>query len=112
MEALNHIRMNPANVSFIAVHVGAGFHSVQKTGAYRILCDTICTEIMGMLNSGCDARQAAARAVELLEVIEEFATLHNFQRVVIYQYFLKNSPLTNAGIGSNLTLGSNLFQFI
>ncbi len=48
--------------------VGAGFHSIQKTGAYRILCDEICAEVMGMLNGGCEARTAVAHAVALLEV--------------------------------------------
>ncbi len=84
---------SPKNVAFVAVHVGAGFHSVQKTGAYRILCDDVCTEIMGMLNNGCDARKAAAHAVQLLEVNIElflilFSCLVTFSRIFeILEYY-------------------------
>ncbi|CAF0713399.1 unnamed protein product [Brachionus calyciflorus] len=67
---------------FVAVHIGAGYHSASKTGAYRNLCEKICFDVMGFLKQGYSARTACATAVALLE----------------------NSPLTNAGIGSNLTL--------
>lgn len=67
---------------FVAVHIGAGYHSQNKTPAYRELCENICREIMRLLKKQIPAREAVAEAVALLE----------------------NSPLTNAGVGSNLTL--------
>ena len=67
---------------FVAVHIGAGYHSQNKTPAYRDLCENICKEIMKLLKKQIPAREAVTEAVALLE----------------------NSPLTNAGVGSNLTL--------
>ena len=53
---------------FVALHIGAGFHSVAKTGAYRILCEKICEEVIVALKKGIEARRAVAFAIELLEV--------------------------------------------
>jgi len=71
---------------FVAVHIGAGFHSVAKTPAYKTLCENICSSVIKELNRGYSARKAVALAVALLE----------------------NSPLTNAGLGSNLTLDEKI----
>ena len=54
---------------FVAVHIGAGFHSHSKTGAYRALCDKICQEVLALLKKGWNARKAVSKAVALLEVI-------------------------------------------
>ena len=35
---------------FVSVHVGAGFHSPAKAGAYRTLCEEICCEVIQLLN--------------------------------------------------------------
>lgn len=55
---------------FVAVHIGAGFHSLAKTGAYRILCENICKEVVKLLKKGCNARTGVATAVALLEVCQ------------------------------------------
>jgi hypothetical protein len=57
-----------ASPCFVAVHVGAGYHSVAKTGAYRELCEKTCANVIELLRQGCKARTAVATAVALLEV--------------------------------------------
>ena len=71
---------------FVAVHIGAGYHSQTKTPSYRLLCENICSEVIELLKQGYSARNAVAAAVSLLE----------------------NSPMTNAGVGSNLTLSEKV----
>jgi taspase, threonine aspartase, 1 len=77
-----------SSTSFVAVHVGAGFHSVKKSGQYRKLCEDIAAQTIQFMdsNSEMNARDGACFAVSLLE----------------------NSPLTNAGFGSNLTLDGKI----
>ncbi len=53
---------------FVALHIGAGFHSKSKTGVYRDLCENICQNVMKLLKNGMSAREAVASAVALLEV--------------------------------------------
>ncbi len=53
---------------FVAVHIGAGYHSSFKTGAYRELCEQVCANVIEILKQGCNARTAVATAVALLEV--------------------------------------------
>ncbi|GAB6021704.1 taspase, threonine aspartase, 1 [Chamberlinius hualienensis] len=67
-------------VGFVGVHLGAGYHSLRKTDKYLDLCQETCLKTIECLKKGYSAVTAAATAVETLE----------------------NSPLTNAGIGSNL----------
>lgn len=38
-------------------------------GAYRLLCEQICSSVIGLLKQGCKARVAAATACALLEVL-------------------------------------------
>ncbi len=57
---------------FVSVHVGAGFHSPAKAGAYRALCEEICCEVIQLLNNGIDARKACSHAISLLEVFYKF----------------------------------------
>lgn len=67
---------------FIAVHVGAGSHSEYLTPSYQKTCKEACNAALVLLREGCNSTQAIAAAVSVLE----------------------DCPLTNAGIGSNLTL--------
>jgi hypothetical protein len=67
-EVTSRLDENLSNHCFVAVHIGAGYHSVTKSGAYRQLCETICREVLEMLMQGCTARRAVASAVALLEV--------------------------------------------
>lgn len=67
---------------FIAVHVGVGYHGESLRPVYMKACKMACSEAISMLNGGCDAVEAVAKAVSVLE----------------------DCPSTNAGIGSNLTL--------
>jgi hypothetical protein len=63
-----HETEKPDPCCFVAVHIGAGFHSVSKTATYKQLCDRICSNVIKLLNKGCNARNGAALAVALLEV--------------------------------------------
>lgn len=53
---------------FVAVHIGAGSHSLSRTGMYREICEKVCRQTMEQLRNGCEARKAVAYAVSLLEV--------------------------------------------
>lgn len=65
----NQARKNDDNACFVAVHIGAGFHSDAKTPAYRSLCEKICSQVIELLRKGHTARDAVAYAVSLLEVV-------------------------------------------
>ncbi|XP_015924275.1 threonine aspartase 1 [Parasteatoda tepidariorum] len=65
----------------IAVHVGAGYHGSSLRTAYKDACKKACIAAIEKLKTGMNAVEAVAEAVCVLE----------------------NCPLTNAGIGSNLT---------
>ncbi|GFU43949.1 threonine aspartase 1 [Nephila pilipes] len=71
---------------FIAVHVGAGYHGENFRPLYMKTCREACSEAIQVLNDGYDAVEAVASAVSVLE----------------------DCPLTNAGIGSNLTLNGTV----
>ncbi|RUS22276.1 threonine aspartase 1-like protein [Endogone sp. FLAS-F59071] len=66
----------------IAVHVGAGFHSVAKEKRYRTACARSCQAAIEALRNGATALEAVEKAIRELE----------------------NDSVTNAGYGSNLTL--------
>lgn len=66
--------------SFVAVHVGAGYHSVLKEPQFNAACSRACEAAMVILKNGGDALQACVEAVKVLE----------------------DDPVTNAGIGSSL----------
>lgn len=66
---------------FIAVHCGAGYHSDSLKKDYQKTCNTACRKAAEALKNGGNAVEAVEKAVIELE----------------------NSPLTNAGYGSNLT---------
>ncbi|XP_076632242.1 taspase 1 isoform X4 [Colletes latitarsis] len=74
--------MSNINHGFIAVHVGAGRHSEALKEKYQKLCRQACKAGMQNLKTGGSILDAVVEAVIILE----------------------NSPLTNAGFGSNLTL--------
>ncbi len=67
----NEINLNEFNkpVCFVAVHIGAGFHSESKTDSYKQLCENICKEIIKLLDEGMPSKNAVAKAVALLEVV-------------------------------------------
>jgi isoaspartyl peptidase/L-asparaginase-like protein (Ntn-hydrolase superfamily) len=53
---------------FVAIHVGAGFHSVAKEPSFKQLCDAICKATITKLKMGCHALDACVYAIEQLEV--------------------------------------------
>lgn len=61
---------------FIAIHVGAGFHSVTKEPLLKQLCDTICKSTITKLKMGCNALDACVYAIEQLEVRSILLPLH------------------------------------
>ncbi|ODM94086.1 Threonine aspartase 1 [Orchesella cincta] len=68
--------------SFIAVHLGAGEHSLKRKEAYKSLCDKACSQGLQLLRCGGTASEAVAEVTKILE----------------------DSCLVNAGSGSNLTI--------
>ncbi|CAI7998443.1 Threonine aspartase 1 [Geodia barretti] len=60
----------------------AGYHSNSNSSELKAVCRTACKEAMVLLEAGHTSSDAISRAISVLE----------------------NSPLTNAGRGSNLTL--------
>lgn len=66
---------------FVAVHVGAGKHSDAKWSGYKKLCKKACAVGMDLLHSGVDSDKVVVEVSKILE----------------------DSPLTNAGTGSQLT---------
>ncbi|XP_052276360.1 threonine aspartase 1-like isoform X2 [Dreissena polymorpha] len=72
--------MSAALTAFL--NIGAGFHSKEKEGLYKQVCSQACRKAMELLRNGATAEDSVAMAIQILE----------------------DSPLTNAGVGSNLTL--------
>lgn len=70
----------PKRKSFVAVHVGAGYHSVMKEAQFKLACSNACEAGMKVLREGGDPMQACVEAVKVLE----------------------DDPVTNAGTGSSL----------
>ncbi|KOC66712.1 Threonine aspartase 1 [Habropoda laboriosa] len=70
------------NQGFVAVHVGAGRHSEALKEKYQKLCRQACKAGIQNLRTSGSSLDAVVETVIILE----------------------NSPLTNAGFGSNLTL--------
>ncbi|XP_004932657.2 threonine aspartase 1 [Bombyx mandarina] len=66
---------------FIAVHCGAGYHSENLRKEYQKTCNQACRKASEILKQGGNAVDAVEKAIIELE----------------------NSPLSNAGYGSNLT---------
>lgn len=73
---------NVYNNGFIAVHVGAGNHAESQKKNYQKLCKDACINAIKIIKNGKSHIDAVVEATIILE----------------------NSPLTNAGYGSNLTL--------
>ncbi|XP_012252032.2 threonine aspartase 1-like [Athalia rosae] len=71
---------SPVN-GLVAVHVGAGKHSLILKQKYQKLCGLACRKATGILKAGGNVLDAVVEATIILE----------------------DSPLTNAGYGSNLT---------
>ena len=71
---------------FVLVHAGAGFHSESKAKEYKLLCRRACQRAVERLKAGTIAVDAAVAALVELE----------------------DSPLTNAGTGSNLNLSGEV----
>ncbi|BFZ06803.1 hypothetical protein BsWGS_09842 [Bradybaena similaris] len=67
---------------FVAVHAGAGNHSMSNEHLYKSVCSLACHQAMTLLKSRRSALEAVTAAVAVLE----------------------NDECTNAGRGSNLTM--------
>ncbi|KAI0212712.1 Threonine aspartase 1 [Lamellibrachia satsuma] len=74
--------MNCDGKGFVAVHVGAGYHSPANSELYEKICKQACLQAIQLLRQKKSALEAAKAAT----------------------IFLEDSPWTNAGTGSNLTM--------
>lgn len=54
--------------SFVAVHFGAGYHSVEKEEVYRVLMNKCCTETTHHLDKSNDLIEALVFGIKILEV--------------------------------------------
>lgn len=72
--------------TFIALHLGAGYHCTRKESQYKQLCKTACKFGMKLLTEGHDSVSVVQKVCSLLE----------------------DSELTNAGYGSNLTVNGTV----
>lgn len=66
---------------FLCLHLGAGFHSEHKKNLYKKLCGEAIQIGVTLLNNNAECVEVATKVASYIE----------------------NSPLTNAGFGSNLT---------
>ncbi|KAK9368054.1 nucleophile aminohydrolase [Lipomyces kononenkoae] len=73
-------------MAFIAVHLGAGFHSKKNENEYNELCRKACIAGMKLLKSGVSSVVAAAQVCKILE----------------------DDKITNSGTGSNLTTAGEI----
>lgn len=76
---------------FVAVHFGAGFHSLEKENAYKKLMKKCCIETLQVLETSDNLINALVTGIKILEV----------KFCVTYFKALQDSVILNAGIGSN-----------
>ncbi|XP_065912152.1 threonine aspartase 1-like isoform X2 [Dysidea avara] len=67
---------------FIILHAGAGYHPESTTSLLTSLCEESCSQVLRVFKEGGSSQEAVSRAISILE----------------------DSPHTNCGYGSNLTL--------
>ena len=70
---------------FIAIHIGAGYHSKAKESVYKELMKTACNQAMKLLINNNHKDAAVDAVVHAIQILEDF-------------------PLTNSGTGSNLNI--------
>ncbi len=56
----------------VAVHVGAGFHSLKNYPIYKEACDLACEEAFSQIYHGGDVAIACMSAIKVLEVYVEY----------------------------------------
>lgn len=76
----------PAAKGFVAVHIGAGYHSPANCELYENVCKQACQQAIALLKQRKTALDAVMAAIVSLE----------------------NSQWTNAGLGSNLSLAGTV----
>ena len=53
---------------FVAVHFGAGYHSIEKEKQYKALMEKCCTETINFLDKSGDLIEAVVYGTKILEV--------------------------------------------
>jgi taspase (threonine aspartase 1) len=84
----------PMDEFFMAIHIGAGFHSSTNANAYKKLCREAC--LAARRTYFCSEKRTKDDLMTNVDVICEAISV------------LENSELTNAGIGSNLNREGNV----
>jgi len=57
-----------APVGCVAVHIGAGFHSLSNESEYKEVCRAACSTAMEALKKGLSAKEIISVAITTLEV--------------------------------------------
>lgn len=73
-------------MAFVAVHIGAGFHSPLKREKYQQICTIACEAGMRLLKNNASSIETVVAVIKCLE----------------------DEELTNAGYGSNLSISGNV----
>lgn len=74
---------------FIAVHVGAGYHSLLHEKDYKQACRAACAEAMKAIKQGFSAKDVVTNAITALEIERILPNKMKTKRVLLYVKYLR-----------------------